>query len=352
MSFRCYSTLCEMANAGYSQAAKKLLFGSGSCVVPDTLPFTHADLALPINERKTRKNSISGVQEKVALKFEKGGFSVDDKGDFILKPIPTAPKAVFCRDIPANEHLTMQIARQIFKIDVAANAIIPFSDGEFAYITKRFDRRNGESIPQEDFCQLSGRSEESHGSHYKYNASYEEVADIVREYCSAYRVELPKLFYRILFNYVIANGDAHLKNFSVCQSPFGDYVLSPAYDLLNTLLHFPNEMWRTALDLFKDGDSTTPEFEALGYYTEPDFVKLGASFGVSEGEVYEMVYSFHRNKQAVEGMIERSFLSPEAKVKYREIFNDRLLAFRKTKERFEGHAASVETAHGKEDPCV
>ena len=332
MRVYCYSTLSELPSAGFSQAAKKLLFGSGSCVVPDTLPFSHADLALPINERKTRKNSISGVQEKVLLKFEKGEFSVDDQGEFILKPAPTAPKAVFVSDIPANEHLTMQIARQIFKIDVAANAVIRFSDGELAYITKRFDREKGEVKHQEDFCQLSGRSEESHGPDYKYDASYEEVAELVRRYCPAYRVELPKLFYRILFNYVIANGDAHLRNFSLLQGPFGDYVLSPAYDLLNTSMHFPNEMGRTALELFKDSDFETPKFAVLGYFTEPDFVKLGEYFGVSEDGVYEMICSFHKNRQQVEDMVMRSFLSPEAKIRYLEIFNDRLMAFRRTKD--------------------
>ena len=332
MSAYCYSTLAEIPVVGYSFAAKKLLFGRGTCAVPDTLPFVHSDLALPMNERKARKNSISGVQEKVLLKFENGKFTVDDGGDFILKPAPNVPKARFASDIPANEHLTMQIARQIFKIDVAANAMIRFADGEFAYMTKRFDRRNGVAIHQEDFCQLSDRSEESCGSDYKYDASYEELAGLVRKYCPAWQVELPKLFYRILFNYVIANGDAHLKNFSLLQGPFGDYVLSPAYDLLNTLLHFPNEMGRTALDLFEDGDFTTPEFEVLGYYTEPDFVKLGEAFGVKEKDVYEMIYSFHRHRQAVEDMVGRSFLSSAAKTRYREIFNDRLLAFRKTKE--------------------
>ena len=56
--------------------------------VPDVLPFTKADLRLPMTLRKGQRNSISGVQSKVLLSIVDGEFSVVDKGgDFILKPI-------------------------------------------------------------------------------------------------------------------------------------------------------------------------------------------------------------------------------------------------------------------------
>ncbi len=41
--------------------------------------------------------------------------------------------------------------------------------------------------------------------------------------------------------YVCSNGAAHLKNFSLFESAFGDYILTPAYDVLCTSLHFPEE---------------------------------------------------------------------------------------------------------------
>ena len=41
--------------------------------------------------------------------------------------------------VPANEHLTMQIAKQVFKLKVAENALIFFQNGEPAHLTKRFD---------------------------------------------------------------------------------------------------------------------------------------------------------------------------------------------------------------------
>ena len=41
----------------------------------------------------------------------------------------------------------------------------------------------------------------------------------------------------LLFNYLFSNGDAHIKNFSLLETPLGDYRLSPSYDLLNTRIH-------------------------------------------------------------------------------------------------------------------
>lgn len=294
-----------------------------------TLPFTKADLRLPAAVRKERRNSISGVQTKVLLAREKGSFAlVESGGDFILKPVPENTTARFAMDIPANEHLTMQIASKLFGIKTADNECVRFADGEIAYLTRRFDRRNGVAVHQEDLCQIAGRSEETHGSAYKYDFSYEEMADVIRSAVPASKIELPRVFRQILFDYLFGNGDAHLKNFSVLETPFGDYSMSPAYDLLNTLLHFPVDMGIMALSLFRD-DLMTPEFEALGYYTEADFLRLGESFGCSAQDVFSLVRLFRKKAPAVESMIRASHLSPPAKNEYLRIFTDRLNAFRK-----------------------
>ena len=59
--------------------------------VPDVLPFTKADLRLPLAIRKGQRNSISGVQAKVLLSILSGrsyvhglvavqGFGIHDAG--------------------------------------------------------------------------------------------------------------------------------------------------------------------------------------------------------------------------------------------------------------------------------
>ena len=290
------------------------------------LDFSTSDLNLPVNRDKTRRASISGVQDKVQLKRVRGGFAVvESGGDYILKPVPRNTYAELASDIPANESLTMDIAEKVFRVRTAEHELVEMKDGEYAYLTRRFDRRGGERVQQEDFCQLAGRSPETHGENYKYDASYEELAGLVRRFCPASAVENPKVFFLVLFNYVFANGDAHLKNFSLYRSEQGDYVLTPAYDLLNTAVHFPNEPTATGLDFFADGHFT-PAYETLGFYSSADFIELGAAFGVMKAEVREMISLFHAHRDEVAQMIETSRLSDEARSRYIFRFHDRLKA--------------------------
>ena len=78
------------------------------------LDFSVADLNLPATRDKTRRASISGVQDKVQLKRVRGKFVVvDSGGDYILKPVPRNTFAELAADIPANESLTMDIASKV-----------------------------------------------------------------------------------------------------------------------------------------------------------------------------------------------------------------------------------------------
>ena len=290
------------------------------------LDFSVSDLNLPATRDKTRRVSISGVQDKVQLKRMRGKYVVvESGGDYILKPVPRNTSAELAADIPVNEAVTMDIAGRIFGINVAEHELVEMKDGEKAYLTRRFDRRNGEPIQQEDFCQLAGRSPETHGENYKYDASYEELAGLMRRFCPAAAVENPKVFFIILFNYVFANGDAHLKNFSLYRSVQGDYVLTPAYDLLNTSVHFPGEPTAAGLNFFADGHFTFA-YETLGFYSSADFIELGSAFGVSDDEVREQIALFAEHRAAVERMLAESALSDEARARYLFRFHDRLKA--------------------------
>ena len=290
------------------------------------LDFSVADLGLPHHVETTRRSSISGVQDKVQLKRTGRRFEVvASGGDYILKPVPVHSPARLVADIPANEALTMDIASSVFGIRTAEHALVTMSDGSLGYLTKRFDVRDGLKIRQEDFCQLSNRSEETHGENYKYDASYEELAGLVRRFCPSAAVENPKVFFLVLFNYVFANGDAHLKNFSLYESPQGDYILTPAYDLLNTAVHFPNEPTATGLDFFADGHFT-PRYEDLGFYSSADFLELAKAFGVPSNDVRRMLDMFPAHHAKVESAIASSFLSTEAKALYLNKFTDRLRA--------------------------
>ncbi len=159
--------------------------------------------------------------------------------------------------VPANEHLTMQIAKQVYGINTAENAMIFFQDGTPAYITRRFDVKDhvaglAGKRGTEDFATLAGKTKDNAGPDFKYDYSYEEIGLLIRRYVPAWRVEIEKLFSLVVFNYLFSNGDAHLKNFSLLESSKGDYLLSPAYDLLNTRLHIDDTDFALQKGLFLD----------------------------------------------------------------------------------------------------
>jgi len=297
--------------------------------VSHILPYDHSsenndDAEKFLDNRK--RISISGVQEKVSLLLEKNKLRLTEKGEqgtYILKPIPRDIKYVDF--VPANEHLTMQIAQQVYSIFTAENALIFFNSGKPAYITKRFDVKEDSSKRGiEDFASLTGKTSENAGENFKYDLSYEELAENLKKYVPAAAFELEKLYKLILFNYLFSNGDAHLKNFSLLETTEGDYALSPAYDLLNTHLHVEDSYMALEEGLFKD-DYETDSYTANGYYGYDDFYEFGLKIGLKENRMIKILDEFRLEYlQDVSSLISRSYLSDELKEGYLSMYNSRL----------------------------
>ncbi|WP_313791002.1 HipA domain-containing protein [Flagellimonas algicola] len=270
-----------------------------------------------------KRISISGVQEKFSVLLEKNKLRLiveGEQGTYILKPIPGAGKNP--DQMPANEHLTMQIARQVFDIETAENAIIFFKDGTPAYITKRFDViEKGEKLAKEDFASLGGRTPQTHGEHYKYLGNYLELFELMKKNLPAYRVEAPKLFKLLIFNYLFSNGDAHFKNFSLLETPLGDFRLSPAYDLLNTRIHIEDSVF--ALD-----DGLLPRNLANGKIIE-QFLILAEHVGLSKNQCEGILNNLLSNSEKVIEFIDSSYLSERGKRNYLQSYQTRLKKFEK-----------------------
>jgi serine/threonine-protein kinase HipA len=293
--------------------------------VSPILPFERTEF-VTFRRESAGRISISGVQEKISVHLENGALSPTVRdGCYILKPVPRAlaDTLELVEDVPANEHVTMQIASQVFGQNVAPNGLVFFPGGEPAYIVRRFDHdaTTGRKLSQEDFCQLAGRSRQVHGGNYKYTGSYEELGRLLRQYCPASRVEAEKLFAQILFNCICGNGDAHLKNFSLLEGSFGDHLLSPCYDLLSSSLHLPNET-RTALEMFDDFE--TESYRRNGFYKRADFLELADRYGILPKRAEAIMERFQNSRQAAEVLIERSLLSAQAKERYLALFKDRM----------------------------
>lgn len=275
-------------------------------------------------QKLSKRLSISGVQLKYSLRLEANDLILsENKGQYILKPVPPSKQLIALGDIPENEHLTMQIAEHIYKINTAANGLISFRDGNVAYLTRRFDvKPDGSKYMQEDFAQLLNRTSESHGEAFKYDGTYEEIGMLIKKYVAAAPPAIERFFQLVAFNYVVSNGDAHLKNFSLIRTDDGEYRLTPAYDLLSTVIHTPQEA-DTALDLY-EGSMNSPFYITYGYYGRPDFLELGKRLGLLEQRAVKILDNFIHKEQQVMTFIEKSQLSPNSKDKYANNLNDKL----------------------------
>lgn len=317
----CYKTNVE----AYCANCRRKLF-NGAKVSPVLTFEAPAIDNLAEYQQKTKRLSISGVQLKYSLRLEGKELKlVETGGQYIIKPIPRGTLLKYPEIAPENEHLTMQLAEQVFGIKTAANALIYFKDGAPAYITRRFDvKADGTKYLQEDMAQLSGRSRHTGkpGDDFKYNGTYEEIGKLIEQYVAAYPPTLERFFQLVLFNYIFSNGDAHLKNFSLVETGMGDYSLTPAYDLMCTLLHIPDET-DVALDLYKD-NYISEFYSSHGFFGQADFRTFAAKLGLQPIRTNRLITALLTHKQDVITLIKNSFLTEDMKTAYIDRYLERL----------------------------
>ncbi|MBD5209971.1 MAG: HipA domain-containing protein [Bacteroidales bacterium] len=313
----CPALLTE-GHTSYSPPALKRLFdGRAVSHILSFDPPSSANTGSKEAVSNAGRLSLSGAQPKFGLvlgdnnllRYSQSG----EQSTYILKPRPTGYQIINHDYCAANEHLTMQMASQVYGIETAANGLCFFPDGQMAYITRRFDVHPGGKYAQEDFASLMGLTKANGGSDYKYNnGSYEECADIIKEYVKASPVDILRFFRIILFNFVTLNDDAHLKNFSLL-SDGREYHLSPAYDLVNTSLQLL-EPRIFALDkgLFKEGMSLYDTRQV----SADDFIELGRRIGLPHKLVMQEITRFTTPNEKADAIIRRSFLSEELKRAY------------------------------------
>lgn len=280
--------------------------------------------------RALKRISISGAQEKLSAVHSDGKIILTPDGEhgrYIIKPVPGDRSLRHRQQIPANEHLTMQIARQVFGINTAESAMIFFADGEPAYITRRFDYApDGTKLLQEDFAMLAGKTSDTHGKDYKYTGSYVEAASLIRKFVPAWLPEMTRFFTLVIFNYIFANGDAHLKNFSIRETQSGDHILSPAYDLMNTSLHIDDGDFALEVGLIPKY-RYSDVYDKTGHPCQDDFRTFGQMIGVLPKKIDEVISMFSNKSDEVESMIERSFLDDRTKRMYLRSYKERLQRF-------------------------
>ena len=308
----------------YSPIARRTLF-DGHAV---SHIFSEASLdtgTVEANEavKSVGRISLSGAQPKFSIVVDDDKLRYireGEQGTFILKPRPTAYQIINKDFCVANEHVTMQIASQVYGIETAANALCFFDDGTPAYITRRFDVHSKGKYKQEDFAALLGYTKDNAGSNYKYDkASYEECAEVIHRYVKATLIDIRRFFRIILFNFVTLNDDAHLKNFSLIERN-GEYRLSPAYDLINTSLQLMNpHIFALDKGLFKEGMA----FSDTHTISRSDFEEFGKRIGLPIKVIKQEIDMFAAEQPLVKELLGRSFLSPSLQKQYWMAFDYR-----------------------------
>ena len=318
----CPSTLAPGHNT-YSPVALRALFNEQK--VSHILPYEdmekNEDYAKLFMENKKRI-SMSGVQSKYSMIVKEGKLNLTSEGEqgrFILKPKPFEIKNP--QECAANENLTMQIAEQVFKMETAPNGLCFFQGGEIAYLTKRFDiATDGSKYRVEDFASLAGTTSDSAGINFKYDYSYEEMAELIKEYMSVWSVELLKFYRMLLFNFLFSNGDAHLKNFSIIDRGKNDFRLAPAYDLLNTRIHVDDADFALDKGLFKEDRK---DFFKGGKAIGVSFKQFGLLIGLPEKTVDKELSVFTAKYPLINNLIDNSFLSEKIKKQYLALYQAR-----------------------------
>jgi len=221
-------------------------------------------------ETSARENkfSLAGIQMKFSMKEQDGRYNLakgDALGDWIIKTPSTKHK-----DVPTNEFTAMTLASlagidipeiklvELNKLDNLPQINLP--DEKLAFAIKRFDRHDDLRIHMEDFAQVLVKY-----PHEKYHsASYEQIGKILYNFSGDGLTDTQQFARRLLVNILLANGDAHLKNWSLLYSDQITPRLSPAYDIVTTSVYIDNEK-RYALNLGKTKewyDVTYANFEA------------------------------------------------------------------------------------------
>ena len=195
------------------------------------------------------KFSLAGIQMKFSMLRQGERLTLAGEqalGNYLVKP----PSRDF-EALPLVEAATMQVA-QAAGIEVPEIRLVPasqidglpdlqaFDTGEPFYAIRRFDRpesTTGEArIHIEDFAQVFNlRPQQKYGQ-----VNHEMIGRTLLRYAGGL-ADLQEMARRMVFNVLMGNGDAHIKNWSLIYRDPTRPRLAPAYDLVPTVAYMSRE---------------------------------------------------------------------------------------------------------------
>ena len=307
----CGKALKNDNGTGWHKACVKRFFATTK--LPD-IDIDEQKLKVLAEESINKGYTVPGVQKKLSLHLlsEPGNprlTLVNYPTGYILKPQVDQFKAM-----PEAEQLVMSMADMI-GISTVPHALIK-GNGQMAYITKRVDRifekTTVEMLAMEDFCQLDYRLTQD-----KYKGSYERCAKIIEKYSSRVGLDMAEFYMRIVFSFVTGNSDMHLKNFSLIETEVGsgDYVLSPAYDLLPVNVIMPEDTEQLAIPM--NGKKRNVR--------RKDFFIFADECGLSRISAEKMINLVVKNKDKMKKMCDESYIPEKMKSDFNHLIDERMV---------------------------
>lgn len=281
----------------YHSACLRRLFGTPAL---PAVGLSHGDVLTKAQEMAGRM-SISGVQPKLSMS-RRGSrlIPVMAGGQFILKPQTERFPL-----LPQNENVCMNIAG-LLEIETPPHGLFDLLDGSPAYLVRRFDRTtNGDKLRCEDFAQILGEDD-------KYTGSMERIGKRIRELSEVPGLDAQLFFERVLLNFLLGNGDAHLKNFSMLETDGGGLRLSPAYDMVCSKAVIPRELDCALTVNGKQNRLERQDFEGLG-----DILKILPKVIAAIFERFDQGY------RTMVKQVDHSRLTHDMKDRLRQVFAER-----------------------------
>lgn len=309
----CGKPLKSENETGWHQACVKKFFSTS--ILPE-IEIDEKTLAHLAAESIQKGYTVPGVQKKLSLHL----FSETKKPRLTLINYPTGyilkPQVEQFDSLPEAEQLVMTMA------DTIGIATVPHAlmrgKNEYAYITKRVDRNfendRMKMLAMEDFCQLDLRLTQD-----KYRGSYERCAKIIQKYSSRKGLDMTELYMRLLFSFAVGNSDMHLKNFSLIETEeqSGEYVLSPAYDLLPVNVIMPEDTEQFALPM--NGKKRN--------LRRKDFLVFADECGISRTSAEKMMKLLVKKKESFLKMCHTSLLPEYLQERFCALLEERIKLF-------------------------
>jgi len=195
------------------------------------------------------KNAISGVQPKtIALLNDKEKLNTKE---YIIKTWGDE-----YRDLALNEYFCL---KAVEKAEVKTANVQLSKNNKFLVVEKFTLKSNGGFYGFEEILSLMNKNKDS-----KYDGSYEQIAKLIYSYTTNKKESMVAFYKTVIMNYLLKNGDAHLKNFGLLyDDDFKNIFYSPVYDVVNTVVY-----------IHKDKPALMLEGKKI-WHSKDTFIKFG-----------------------------------------------------------------------------